>query len=54
MNAVEKFGLILVLIYFGHDFPESWKGAEVIIFLIGNFLFMLGNKILDSFQKENK
>lgn len=44
MNATEKFGLLLIIIYFGENFPDSWKGAEIILFLVGSWLFMLGKQ----------
>ena len=47
MNVFEKFGLLLILIYFGHTYPESWKGVEIVLFMFGSMLFFLGANILE-------
>lgn len=54
MSASEKFGLVLMLIYFGNNFPPSWKGAEVVFFLLGCTMFMQGKYIdewIDAFRE---
>lgn len=54
MNPIKKFGLALMLIYFGNNFSESWKGAEIIIFMIGSTLFTFGSKLEEFFLRSIK
>lgn len=54
MNYIEKTGLIIIIVYLTSNFPELWKGAEVIIGMFGSILFLGGTHIqewIDAFQE---
>ena len=45
MNLYEKLGLFIIISFFGTTYPESWRGAEVLIAMFGSILFFSGRFI---------
>lgn len=54
MTVGEKIGLVLVMAFYTSEFPASWRGLEVIIFLVGLTFFCFGRQIeemIDTFRE---
>ena len=56
MTFSEKLGLLSLIAFFTTDFPASWKGAEIILFILGAYLLFFEeffNEWLKDFLKIN-